>query len=64
LLAKLESDHYRRGCLAPPDGNWFRRVQEHVAERDGDTELAASLRDRRVREHAEFIAVARAMFSR
>jgi hypothetical protein len=41
LPEALASDRHRE--LVAPDGAWFRFVQRHCAERDGDVELAAAL---------------------
>lgn len=42
LTAMLASDRYRDNLA--PDGAWARQVALHVAERDGDAEVAAALR--------------------
>jgi hypothetical protein len=45
LLAELDNPRRRyREFMAAPSGAWFRHVQRHCAERDGDTELAEALK--------------------
>ena len=38
LLAELDNDRHRE--LMAPGGSWWRHVQQHIAERDGDADRA------------------------
>jgi hypothetical protein len=60
LLAQLEGRYQKH---IAPDGGWFRFVQQHCAERDGDTERATALREQSDAARAAWSAEFRKRFA-